>query len=458
MQRSPTNTLALVAVLSIVAPGSRALAHGREPALGHVELDPRDHAHVVVRATWGFVTTRDEGETWSWQCADAVPFDGTREDPGLAMFASGAMVAATFDGLYRSDARACSWGAVAGTPVAYFTDVIRDPADPSIGWALASPGTVPDSVYRSDDEGVTWSVTTQPHASALTDRIRVAPSDPTRVYTSGVVPRTDTEARVGMVLRSDDRAMSFRALPIELVGEERTIHVLGIDPMDADRVFARAVRRVTDDVPERLLLSEDGGETWRTVLEMLEIVGFAISPDGATVWAGSWDGGFSRSVDRGRTFAPLDPALRVRCLAARAGELWVCADGFVSGFAIARSTDDGETLEPLWAFHDVVDDVGCPPETPVGRLCPMYWPDLTYDLQLDGAVPPDGALLDGGTSPMDAGGDPPGGGGTCSCRVAGSATRAGAPPALAAIVSVLAALSNAARRTRHRRATRQSKD
>jgi len=32
---------------------------------------------------------------------------------------------------------------------------------------------------------------------------------------------------------------------------------------------------VTDETPERLLLSEDGGETWRSVLEILEIVGGA---------------------------------------------------------------------------------------------------------------------------------------------------------------------------------------
>lgn len=450
-----TRTSALAFLCAALAmPATIARAHGREPALGHVAFHPADPDHIVVRASWGFVTTRDGGETWTWQCADAVPFDRTREDPGLAFFPSGSLVASTFDGLHRSDAAQCAWSAVGGAATdVFFTDVIRDPGTPSVAWALSSPGVTPDVVHRSDDEGRTWTAVAMPHASALTDRIRVAPSDPMRIYTSGVVPRVpDVSERVGMVLRSDDRGATFRALPIELASEERTVHVLGIDPTNADRVFARALRRVTDEVPERLLLSGDGGETWTSVLELLEIVGFAISEDGRTVWAGSWDGGLHRSTDGGLTFAALDPSLRIRCLAHRAGELWVCADDFVSGFALARSTDGGETLEPLWSFHDVVLDVGCPASTPVGALCPMFWPDLTNDLQLDGAVPPDGALLDGGVA-TDPGSRP--GGGGCACAAIGAAPAA--TPRLGwaglglALVALIAARSNVQGRRGHGR-------
>jgi photosystem II stability/assembly factor-like uncharacterized protein len=440
--RASFAVLAAILALSVLGAAPRVRAHGREPALGLVAFHPTDRDHVVVRSTWGFVTTRDGGETWTWQCADAVPFDRTREDPGLAFFPSRSLVASTFDGLFRSDPAQCAWGPAEGVPTAFFTDVIADPSSTAEGWAIASPGATPDEVYRSIDEGVTWTSLAMPHPRALTDRIRVAPSDPMRVYTSGVVPRTDTEERIGIVLRSDDRGASFRALMIPLLGEERTVHVLAIDPTDADRLFARVVRRVTDEVPERLLLSEDGGETWTTVLDLLEIVGLAVSEDGSTVWAGSWDGGLFRSTDRGLTFAALDPALRVRCLAHRPGELWICADDYVAGFALARSTDGGETIEPLWAYDDVVNDVGCPADTPVGTLCPMYWPDLTYDLQLDGAVPPDGALLDGGVG-FDAGGEVDGGGEGCGCAAAGCSRRA-----LPSSVLVLVGLAVIVRRRR----------
>ena len=416
---------ALVALLALfaAAPGA-AHAHGREAARATVTFHPTDPDHGVIGATWGFLTTRDGGATWTWQCADVVFFDRTREDPSLAMFEDGALLAATYDGIRRSDPAQCAWSTPDSAPTgAYTTDVVRDPGDPEVAWTIASPGIRPDTIHRSDDRGLTWTQVAEPHPTALTDRIRIAPSDPSRVYASGVIPRTETEPRRGLLLRSDDRGVTFRSIEVELLEGERTVHVLAVDPTDRDRLFARATRLVTDETPERLLLSEDGGETWRSVLEILEIVGFALSDDGAEAWAGSWDGGLHRSRDRGATWEALDPALRVRCLAQRAGELWVCADDRSAGFALARSSDGGETLEPVWAFADLEEDVGCPASTPVGARCPMFWPDQVFDLGLDGGLPPD-AGLDGGTGER--------GGGGCGCRAGGSSRASAWALALAA--------------------------
>ena len=440
--RSLRTTAGVMLIALALAPGA-ARAHGREPSLGLVAFDPTDPDHVVVRTTWGFITTHDHGETFTWQCAAGVPFDRTREDPSLAATRSGAMLASTFDGLFRSDPNQCAWSAPETAPQgAFVTDVVTDPTDLDVAYAIVSPGATPDAIHRSDDEGLTWSEIAQPHPDALTDRVRVAPSDAARLYTSGVIPRSDTAPRIGVVLRSDDRGATWRSFEIPLVDTERTIHLLGVDPTSPDRVFARVLRPVADTTPERLLLSEDGGETWVSVLEILEIVGFAIASDGVTAWAGSWDGGLHRSVDGGRTWSVLDAELRVRCLAWREaatapGELWVCADGFTRGFALGLSEDRGDTIAPLWIYWDVVNDVGCDPTTPVGQLCPMYWPDLATDLQLDGAVAPDGGVpseMDGGVAPVDR----PGG---CGCATAG----AGAGPG-AVLVPILALLAYARRR------------
>lgn len=424
-------SIAMLASLALAPSG--ALAHGRVPSLAQIAFHPSDPDHVVIAATWGFITTRDGGETWTWQCADAVFFDRSREDPSIAMFESDALLAGTYDGIRRSDEAQCGWATPATAPDQVFTtDVIRDPTDARVAWTIASSGTEPDVVLRSDDEGLTWVAVAEPHESALTDRIRVAPGDPTRIYTSGVIPRTDTEPRRGLVLRSEDRGETFRAIEVPLVDGELTVHVLGVDPTDADRVFARVTRSLADETPERLLLSEDGGETWRAVLEILEIVGLAIAEDGSEVWAGSWDGGLHRSSDGGLTWEALDPLLRVRCLAHRPGELWVCADDLSSSFALARSSDGGETLEPIWSFGELTPDVGCPASTDVGTRCPMFWPDMVFDLQLDAGVPLDGAM------PADAGtGGGEGGGGGCACRAGPGASRA---PAWSLALLALAAL------------------
>ncbi len=424
--------------LAVIGTDSRAFAHGRESSLGLLVFHPADPNHIVARGTWGFVTTRDGGDRWTWQCADAVPFDRLREDPSMIFFSSGRLVAATFDGIFRSDPTQCVWSETDGTRMSsYVTDVFIDPSNPTMAWAVSSPGPSisPDMVYRSDDEGVTWTMVAMPHPNALTDRIRVAASDPMRIYTSGVLPAMGGAPRTGLVLRSDDRGATFRSLPIEFMGDERTVHLLGIDPMNADRVFVRVTRRVTDLVPERLMMSEDGGVTWTTVLELLEIVGFAMSDDGQNLWAGSWDGGLYRSTDRGLTFTALDPSLRVRCLAHRPGELWLCLDNFVEEIALARSSDEGETIEPIWAFDDVENDIGCPPQTTVGERCPMFWPDLALDLQL----PPERAFPDGSWPYGDAGmgtGRPKTK--TCAC-VAVGASREGTPWYVFALLGVLGA-------------------
>lgn len=444
--RSALHVLLVLAALA--APGL-AHAHGREPSLGQIAFDPADPDHVIVRTTWGFITTRDHGETFTWQCAHGVPFDRTREDPSIAMTRSSALLAATYDGITRSDPTQCAWSVPPTAPGGgYVTDVVVEAGAPDVAWAILSPGSRPDEVHRSDDEGLTWSPIAMPHASALTDRIRVAPSDPMRIYTSGVVPRTETADKVGMVLRSTDRGMTWTPTAIPLLEPERTVHVLGVDPTDPDRVFARVLRRVTDEVPERLIVSDDGGETWATAVEMLEIVGFAISSDGQRVWAGSWDGGLHRSDDGGRTWAVLDDVVRVRCLAWREsasadGELWICADGFTRGYALGRSDDGGDTVTPLWTYHDVVNEVGCDPSTPVGMVCPMFWPDLALDLQLDGSVPPPDA--DAGVAPGIDGSVGPPRPTTCGCA-------AGSPRAGASVAAlVVAVLANAARRARNGR-------
>jgi len=423
--RAPAAVAALVVALSVWLAPWPAAAHGRAPGLGQVVFDGADRAHVVVRATWGFLTTRDGGRTWTWQCAAAVPFDRTREDPVVAMCSGGTLLAATFTGLVRSDERGCSWAPpVSGVPAQYVTDVVVDPGRPGVAWSIVSPGSTPDGLHRSDDRGATWTQVSTPHPRALTDRVRPAPSDPSRIYTSGVIPRTDTEARVGVLLRSDDGGASFRAIEVPLLEPELTVHVLAVAPTDPDVLFLRAVRRSSDTTAERLLRSADGGATWVTVLETPSIAGVAVGADGTTVWVAS-GGGLRRSEDRGDTFEVLDGALRARCLAWREpeagapGELWVCADGVGGGVALATSEDRGVTLVPRWSFGQVTEDVGCPTGTPVGDTCPAYWGDLTFDLFGDAGVPFDAGGRDAGLEAGPDGGEIPRAAMGCGCSSAG---------------------------------------
>jgi MYXO-CTERM domain-containing protein len=400
--------LALLCAVPLVPAVARA--HGRQPSLGQIAFDPSDPQHLVIRGTWAFLTSRDDGAHYTWTCALAVGYDRTIEDPRVAVLASGRVLAGTFDGLSRSDPSGCSYELVTDPAVAglLVIDVVRDPAVPSSVWVATSPGDRPNTILFSTDEGATFETRGSFPMGTLIERVVVAPSDPSRVYVSGVTLRTTSDPRRGYVWRSTDGGRTFMATEIPLIDVDRTdygernVHVMAVDPTNPDVVFARTVRRTTDNMVERLLRSEDGGATFHEVAAMGEITGVVVSDDGTHVWAGSWYatdasmgvvGGLHRSDDRGQTFSALDPTLAVRCLAYRTGELWVCTDDVAGPFALGRSTDLGQTLTPLWTFSDATNDVGCGTCSQVGTLCPAYWPDVEFDLGLPtsttDALPPD---------------------------------------------------------------------
>jgi hypothetical protein len=263
--------------------------------------------------------------------------------------------------------------------------------------------------------------------------------------------------RRALFFRSDDAGRTYTETQIPLEGEERNLHVLAVDPTNPDRVLVRVVRLVTDTVPERLLVSEDGGETFETAASLLEITGLAFSDDGSQVWVGGWDGAFLRSDEGGAagTFVPVvgQEDLRVRCLTYRpgaspgTGELWICADELRYDYALGVSTDGGSTIENRWGFADVRIDTGCPACSAVGGICPTYWPDVVFDLGLPDEGPAfdagvcDAGPFDGGA--LDAGNgaevEPPTG---CGCR----AQRRASLPIAAIVLGLGLALALARRR------------
>ena len=442
---------ALAIALLLACVPATARAHGRLPSLTRVEFDPADPSHLVVRGTWAFLTTHDRAATFTWTCATAVGFDRTTEDPPIAVFGSGRLLAGTFGGLSRSDPAGCNYTTVREPSVTgvYVIDVVRDPLDPHAAWVVASPGCCPNTILRTPDEGGTYETRGTFPMGVLLERVVPSPSDPMRIYASGVVLETATTPRRGYVWSSTDGARTFSMSEIPLIDVtradygERNVHVDAVDPTNPSIVYAHSVRRATDTMNERLLRSADGGRTFVTVASMSSIAGVAISDDGMHVWTGSARGGFWRSDDGGLTFRVIDPMLPLRCLAYRTGELWICADDVTWSYALGRSTNLGATITPVWTFTDSVDDVGCPACTQVGELCPGYWPDVQFDLQLPtaaDALPADldasaHVCIDGAPVELDAGARDAGMDGgpsiapraSCTC----SAGRARSPLALA---------------------------
>ncbi len=173
------------------------------------------------------------------------------------------------------------------------------------------------------------------------------------------------------------------------------------------------------DLPERLIRSTDGGETWETVLEVRgeisamtfhrgdAFVGVPNTPDADL--HGLW-----RSAD-GVLFEQLRADLSVGCLRSEGDTLYACASDFADGFAVGRSVDRGLSFEPVFRLSELRGPVVC--DAARAETCATDDEDLFRDLMIPAqcdAGCDSGA--DGGTS--DAGVD--GGGSGCGCTAAGA--------------------------------------
>ena len=402
---------------------SIACAHARPPALNSFRIDRHDGDHFVAQATWGAAVTRDGGATWRWMCASVLGVDARFEDPSMRLGYEGRVLAGTLDGLLISDAAGCEWAPVPGElGSTWVIDIGIDPSDPLVLYAVATDVTFGDQLYRSDDEGRSWSARGEAFEGVLLAGIQVAPSRPQRIYLSADVPGLPAD-RQTLVLRSDDGGLTYdRFRFVDLAPTERVVRIRAVDPRDPDVLYAVVFDAATVMDPHRLIRSGDGGETFETVLTAPQLGDVVIDETGQRVLVGSRLGGVFRSDDRGLTFAQVHPDLPVSCLRYAAGRLHACTDGRAAGFALATSDDWGQSWSPILRLDEIRELVPCPTCSGVGVVCPAWLPDVSFDLRFDAGLTVD-LEPDGGVGlPRDSGlppecGGPPAPDGGCGCRL-----------------------------------------
>jgi len=422
---SRLRTAAFVLAICGLGAASEARANGRFPQSNQIVFHPRDARVISARTTFGLLVTRDAGATWTWVCEEALEFRPT-EDPPILRMGDGSTLVSLFAGLHRGTPDDCSFtepDATLGATVVI--DNCLDPSNVDRAYALTSSGGRENQPWRSDDDGVTWTPVGAPfEAPLLFETIEVAPSDPSRLYLTGAIPPTSTLPRQPFVFRSTDGGTTWARYPFALEAtdtqRDKNIFVSAIDPSDPDRIYLR----VSGDPDDRLLVSDDGGQTFREALRQPLLRGFARSDDGLTVYAGSDVRGLFRSDDRGETFAPVTGGIeRVNCLAVRGDELWACGNDYIDGFTLGRSRDRGANFEPMLRFKFIAGVPECAADAPVSALCGPRYPALRAMFDptggADAGVPFDaGADADAGA--VDAGAPPGRDGGA---RDAGAATK-----------------------------------
>lgn len=424
-----------------------ARANGRYPAAGLIALDPSDPKHIVVRATYGVISTDDDGATWRWVCEQSVGFSDN-EDPMVAITKNGTILAGVFKGLSASTDRGCSY-TFAGGALAdrYVVDLSTEKESPDHALAILSNGIgggkFETRVFESLDDGATW---TQAGVDLPQDflglSIDAAPSDPQRLYASGRYGAPDYP---GAIERSDDRGATWTRLDIPGSDDKHPPYLSAIDPSDPDRVYVRL------DTPEAdlLVVSDDAGLTWKTAFEGTgALLGFALSPDGATVAVGGDKDGLWTAPKDTLAFTKVSE-LEVRCLTWSPDRLYACANEFKDGFHVGYSTNAGKTFTAFEHLASVCP-MECPAGTPTKELCADPWGlvSLTIDATSCGESPDGGAT--GGAGGTSTGGGGAGGagsggaGGGCGCDLAGGSTAGGA------LLFAAGAFAAATRRRRRR--------
>lgn len=374
----------------------------------------------MIRTNRGLIVgSREEG--FRLVCNDAFRASLVETVPVAELAGGGLLVGTYAGGLLRSDAALCDFDAVGPDEVSP-VDVVRG-ADGLVRALLLPLDGSDGGLFESADGGASFerlaAVGTAPTA------LVTAASDPQRVYVS--TNTTEGNQSSGHVLVSQDGGRHFTDRLLELEPAELRPYALAVDADDPARLFVRTESR--DGIaPERLLLSEDAGETFRAVLTAQGPITLALGEAGE-VWAGSATGLY-RSRDGGASFEPLDSAdlTRVSCLAVRGGRLYACALSALE-FGVLVSEDAGLTFRWFLRFQEVSARATCPDTSDEGSSCALAFEDWSLEQLVPSAAPPPTAA---GASAAPRAGEADERGGGCATSAPG---RPGAELVFAAILA-----------------------
>lgn len=254
--------------------------------------------------------------------------------------AEGVVYVQTFTRVFRSLDSGATWAQVFGGGL--LSDIELDPNAPQTAWLASQSG-----LLTTADGGATWQLVPTP---ADVRSVALAPSNPSTVYLA-----TGTD-----LYRSADAGATWArggATP-DRIGE------LAVDPADPGTVYSYG---------PALLVSRDGGQTWRRLERGLPFVGdqiahafsLAIRPDRqGALYAGLHREGVYRVAEAGRAWRStgqtglagrrfewikVDPRVPSSLYALEAGQLWRSLDRGATWRRLARNVFSS-------AVHDLAFD------------------------------------------------------------------------------------------------------
>jgi hypothetical protein len=406
---------------------------------------------IVLGTNFGLIISDDGGTTWRWTCERPETSQARSyivgAPPGDRLYALSDL------GLAISTDDSCGWHLAGGALAsAIVSDYFPDPTAPAHVLAVArstsDAGNSGDyAVYESTDGGDTFAAAPLYVAPAgdVVYGVEIASADPQVIYLAIATPSSQPS-----LVRSDDAGATWTTIDLEPSLGASIARIIAVDPQDANVIYLR----VSGGGGEQLAVSHDGGMTFVLPVTLADgaLTAFARLASGTVLVAGlragdagTTSGAAWRSTDGGVTFGDwtLTPAPRLRALAERAGTLYLAGDNYMDGWALAVSSDEGRTLQPILRYDQVSGVQAC-----VAAACQDSCDEQAgrriWGPQVCNPLPAD-AGPDAGPPPKTSSG--------CGCEAAATP---GDEPGIAALLVVAVLAAARARRsaaTRRRRGT-----
>jgi len=407
----------IAAALLLVFAASTASANGRAPITNGINFRPGDPQSIYLRTTFGLLISNDDGCTFHWVCEQNVGYGGTF-DPKYAIAADGTIFATTFTGLRVSRDGGCNFATAtselpAGSP-GRIADMWVDSID--IGptgevWVGTAETGKPNDVYRSTDNGLTFEARNMMSQTVWWKSIKVAPSDPMRIYVGGY-ELSGGSTPIVHLFRSVDAGAQWTALPLTgvVLGAAPTLHVLAVAPNDPDVLLVRSLQ-ASPPTGDRLYRSTNGGMTFTEVLATTDEIRDVLFVDNNQVIVASPTGSF-RSTDAGATFSPLSGSPKLGCLGRRSdGSVMGCGANWQPDFMALTKTADVASWTKVFRFVEMAGPLHCPAGSGEADICGPMWGAMAQQFATTGPRCGPEAVPDG---PPDAPTTtPPGNGGCC---------------------------------------------
>lgn len=367
--RASVERLALSAVLLLAV---RALGHGAPPQSTSVALSA-DGGLALVGTTFGAVVTRDDGAAFRWVCEEAIGLS-QGERAAWHLSEGGAWFAGAFSGLYVSRDRGCSF---APHPDFAATGVTALAGQGGALYVASGRYGVTNGLWRSTDDGRTFTATPAQAAATFFSSVVLAPSRPQRVYLGGWY----FEPPASTAWVSDDGATSFTAVDLTPgLPAAGPFTVLAVHPQSPDVVLA-ALSSSEAPVRHWLLRSADAARTFSVALELAApATSAAFAQDGHLAWVAAGDALYE-SQDEGATFVKAASPQRKACVFTAGGRRWSCGEPANDGFSVAAGPEEGP-LTPWLTWERIIGVAECPLGSPVRTTCDPFYPVLRAELGL----------------------------------------------------------------------------